>query len=363
MIKQNLKITKKKTREIVNKLKETSTYFLSPDNFWIYVAYRLVELLRNEYAIYSNELLYHFCEVGPGNRRFDPFIVEILYSSFFMQKYLDKKDIKLEGKWFLMASGDTGNTMLKIKEKLLAAILENSKTDNLFQLLKKELENIFKEDEYEIVGTSINKKMTYIEFKLITKKFKNGLLLRFYNTNEWIYPDSWQIWGLFEKARLDSLIPILIAPKIHGACFPLFKALGIFARAEHDLFIEKSLQEIRNIVLNKEENDYFFIKKILPCKIDCLSSTSNSERFLGIKQLLSMTIPKYYDVFAKNFTKATVKVNNFSLDKFSNIPNTEIKLEERMQRIKDLLKLKIGHFKTIKNMIKRNEMLIAWLEK
>jgi len=363
MTKYTLRISQKKIKEIVKKLERLSVHRLSFDEFRIYAMYRLVELIHSEGAIHYDELLYRFCEVGPGNRRFDPLAVEILLNSLSVQDYL-KKSAKIEckDKWFLVKEAK-GNTLnFRIKEKVLANIFESTKTDKLFKLLKDELGAVFQECEYEAISYFEDQDKIYIEFKLKSKEFDSQLLLRFYNTSVWVYPESWQIWDLFHKANLDNAIPVLIAPKIHGACFPLFKAIGMFARASYYLFIDKSLEEIKSAVLDQTENDFCQLSRISFGKIDNLPSKYRDERFAGAKHLLTEIIPNYHDSFMIKLNRAIGKINRLP-EKFKNPSKFVIEPKERIQKIKELLGLKLGHLKSVGEMIKRNELIFLNITK
>ncbi|MGB3113354.1 MAG: hypothetical protein WBC00_01870, partial [Candidatus Omnitrophota bacterium] len=271
-------------------------------------------------------------------------------------------EIERKDNWFL-AKEAKGNTLnFGIKEKVLANIFEGAKTDRLFKLLKDELMVVFQECEYEAISYLEDKDKTYVEFKLKSKEFNDGLLLRFYNTNVWVYPDSWQIWDLFHRASLDRSIPVLIAPKIHGACFPLFKAIGMFARASHYLFTDKGLEEIKNAVLDQTENDFCQLGRISFGKIDGLPSKYRDERFAGVKHLLTEIIPNYHDSFMIKLNRAIGKANRLP-EKFKNPSNFVIEPKERIQKIKELLGLKLGHLKSVGDMIKRNEIIFLNITK
>lgn len=363
MPKHSLRVTQKKIKEIIKKLERLSVHRLTFDEFRIYALYRLVELIHKEGVVHYDELLYRFCEVGPGNRRFDPLSVEILLSSPSVWEYLNKNaEIERKDNWFLVKEAKGNTLSFRIKEKVLGNIFEGAKTGKLFKLLKDELVAVFQECEYEVISCLEDKDKNYIEFKLKSKEFNDGLLLRFYNTDAWVYPDSWQIWDLFYKANLDKSIPVLIAPKIHGACFPLFKAIGMFARASYYLFIDKSLDEVKSEVLDQTEKDSCQLGRFSFGKVDSLPSKYRDERFASVKHLLIEIIPNYCESFLIKRNRAVGKVNRVSED-LKDSSKFAIEPKERIQKIKELLGLKLGHLKSVGDMIKRNELIFLNITK
>jgi hypothetical protein len=355
-----IKITKKKVKEILKKLKRSGTYRFPFVDLYIYAGYRLIDLIENEHVVHYDELMYRFCEVGPGNRRFDPLTVDILINSDIYRKYFEKSAIKRKDQWFHKESGGLDIQFFKIKEKIFKVIKENSESKKLFELLKNTLEAIFEACGYTTESFLINENNKYLDFKLKSKKLGGELLLRFYNTNDRIYPDSWQLWDLFQKAHKEDCIPVLIASRIHGSCFPLFKALGIFARVTYCLFTDQSAEEIKNTVLNEDEKRLFSFKNISLCKINSMPGGSGNPVFEGVKQLLEVVVPGYFEAFKLRFDKTTKKIAPLLDGQFKYLLGSEssnLRTSERISRIENILTLKIGHLNIIRDLVKRHKNL------
>lgn len=358
------RITQKKIKEIINKLESSSIHQLPFDELLTYAIHRLSSLIGKEYTVSYDELLYRFCEVGPGNRRFDPLTVEILLNSHLVQEYFKEWGVTRKGKWFLAKEGSIVDLIFKIKEKVFTAISQSAKTDKLFKLLKTELDAIIKGAGYSILSHAIDKNNDNIEFKIKSKEFDKDLLLRFYNTSEWIYPDSWQVWDLFKKASLDASIPLLIAPKIHGACFPLFKATGILARATYGLFSEKSLDEVKDKFLDNNEKAMYSTQNIAPGKIYCLSYDSGAKGLESLQQLLEIVLPAHFESCKIRSLKTSKKINHLFHDKLKHLfdcQSSNIDVAGRITRIKDILSLKLGHLNVLQEAANRHEALIEEL--
>lgn len=354
------RITKKRVKEILKKLKRSGTYRFPFTDLYIYAGYRLIELIENEHVVHYDELMYRFCEVGPGNRRFDPLTVDILINSDIYRKYFEKHAITRKDQWFHKESGSLDIQFLKIKEKIFKAVKESSETRSLFELLKNTLEAIFEACGYATESFLINENNKYLEFRLKSKKLGGELLLRFYNTTDWIYPDSWQLWDLLQKAHKENCIPVLIASRIHGSCFPLFKAVGIFARITYCIFTEQSAEEIKNTVLNEDEKRLFSSKNISLCKINSISGGSGSPAFEGVKQLLETVVPGYLEIFKFRFDKIAKKIIPLLDGSFKHLlrpENSTLRTTERISRIENILTLKIGHLNVIRDLAKRHKNL------
>jgi len=354
------RITKKKVKEILKKLKRSGTYRFPFADLYIYAGYRLIELIENEHVVHYDELMYRFCEVGPGNRRFDPLTVDILINSDLYSKYCEKFTIKRKNQWFHKESGGLDIQFFKIKEKIFKAIKESSETKKLFELLKNALEAIFEACGYTTESFLINENNKYLEFRLKSKKLGGDLLLRFYNTNDRFYPDSWQLWDLFQKAHKEDCIPVLIASRIHGSCFPLFKALGIFARVTYCLFTDQSAEEIKNTVLNEDEKRLFSFKNISLCKINSMPGGSENPAFEGVKQFLEVVVPGYFEAFKLRFDKTAKKIAPLLDGQFKHLLSSEssnLRTTERISRIENILTLKIGHLNIIRDLVKRHKNL------
>jgi len=174
---------------------------------------------------------------------------------------------------------------------------------------------------------------------------------------EWIYPDSWQIWELYNTAYKVGAVPVLIAPRIHGSCFQLFKALGAFARATYYFFMKEDAPSLIDSWLKGKERDFMQRLKFSPCKNESINSDNFPERFSALSFLLGKTIPDNVDDFSEQLNKKSKKIvlllNKDFKFLLSKSPDVDVK--QRHDRINKMLSLKIGRTNDIKKMIQRNE--------
>lgn len=357
--------TKKKTREVLRRVKESSVFKLSSEEICIYMVYRLIELVRNENVIGYDELVYRFCEVGPGNLRFDPLAVSIFVNSKSCKELFEQNANRRKDGYFCSDDQYLTNQLVNIKTKLAETIKGKTSSGNCLMLLKQNLKILFKESDYNASKVLINKNKVYLEFIVKSEKIKGNILFRFYNTNEWIYPDSWHIWDIFQRAHRKGCIPVLVAPRIHGSCFPLFKSIGVLARMTYGVFAEQSIDEIKTKVLNDAEKDLLFLRaKSLP-RIYSLSQSAEMQCFDGVKQLITISIPKYINTFKIRFEKMEKKIIPYLKNELKHLLNCHtfvLEPSERLLRIKDILSLKLGHLNAIQDFVRRHEELISELK-
>lgn len=355
------KVTQKNIKEVKDKLKRSSISRLSSAELCVYLSHRLLELISQESVVGYDELLYRLCEVGPGNLRFDPLTVDIFIESKLCRDLFDKNSIERRGNWFYAKNGHLGEAISKIKHRISEVIKESIASKDCSKLLKHEVSKVIRNSGYDVSSCLINDKKQYLEFILTSAKLKGRILLRFYNSNEWVYPFSWHIWELFREAGKNGCIPVLVASRIHGSCFPLFKAIGILARATYGIFSEKNLDEITDKVLDGTEKALLSFHKISPGRINRLSKESASQGLEGLEQLLGTVVPANFESFKKRFDQTSKKISPHINDKFQYLldpQSSKLDVMERIARIKGILAMKLGHLNALQDVIKRHEEFI-----
>jgi len=361
---KSLKVTQKNIKEVKDELKRSSISRLSSAELCVYLTHRLLELISQESVVGCDELLYRLCEVGPGNLRFDPLTVDVFIESKLCRDLFDKNSIERRGNWFYIKNGHLGEAISKIKHRISEVIEESIASKDCLKLLKHEVSKVVRNSGYDVSSCLINDKKQYLEFILTSAELKGRILLRFYNSNEWIYPFSWQIWEIFQEAGKKGCSPVLVAPRIHGSCFPLFKAIGILARATYGIFSEKNLDEITNKVLDNTEKDLLSFHKVAPGKIYHLSKESAAKDLEGLEQLLGTVVPAYFESCKRRFDQTSKKVSLHINNKFQYLldhKSSKLDVEERIARIKSILTLKLGHLNALQDVVKRHEEFVKEL--
>lgn len=360
---KSLKTTQKNIKEVKAKLKHSSVQKLSLEQLLVYLSYRLIELIDNEAVLDCNELLYRLCEVGPANLRFDPLTVEALLESEVSRDLFKASFIEREDSWFYLKKDYQKDVLSRVKHKIVEEIKENIASSDCLKLIKKKVSSVVKESGYGVISCSINEKRKFLEFILISETLQGRILLRFYNDNEWIYPFSWQVWEVFQAAGKQKCIPVLVASRIHGSCFPLFKAIGVLARSTYGIFSEKNHEKIVDKVLDSNEKSLLLYRKVAPGKFYCLSQAETKD-LEGVKQLLLTVVPAYFSSSKKRFDQTVKKINpilNAPLQYLLDPQSSRLGVKEKVARIKGILTLKLGHLNALQDVVKRHEALIKEL--
>lgn len=362
MLKQ-LRVTKEKVKIVKTKLKCSSVAKLSLQDLLVYLSYRLSELISGESVIDYNEIFYRLCEVGPANLRFDPLTVEIFLESEMSRDLFKANSIETENGWFYLKKDYKKEVVSNVKHRIFKEILENISSVSCLKLLKKNVLKIIVDSGYNIESSLIDEKKRFVECILTNKKFKGRILLRFYNDNEWIFPFSWQIWEVFRDAGKLRCVPILVASRIHGSCFPLFKAIGILARSTYGIFSEKNVKKIIDRTLSNMEKVEFVYPKIGPGRFYCLFNQS-IDGLEGVEQLFSRIVPTYFNSSKKRIdhtTKKIIRILNTPLQHLLDQQSSKLKGQEKIARINEILTLKLGHLNTLQDVVRRHEALIKEL--
>jgi len=345
-----LHYSKKKQTEIIRKLDDKSVYTLSIEELCFYASYRLSKLVVGLLPMHFDEVKYRLCEVGPGRRRFDPLVLDILLSSKYFDRHIYNERLMKMGNWFVASK--SGWKFREEKQEVIEKLYECACSEKLFTEIRKKINDIIVSCGYSVLNVEINTDQKYIQFIITIDEQK--YLLRFYNSVTWFYPDSSQIWELIDLAGKEKCIPILIAPRIHGSCYQLFKAIGMYARSSYFYFTGKSIDTI----LKEKDERQIFNNNLHLGKTKLIFDVMKGEEFSNIVHILNM--PKNYDeIFSRLINKIKKLNDGFLALKKSKDEN--INIQERMKRIKSILSMKIGRLNSVKEMVYRNENLIAEL--
>jgi len=348
-------------KAVKDKVIRSSISRLSSTELCSYLSYRLVELINRENIVSYDELLYRFCEVGPGNLRFDPLTVEAFLESKLCEDLFAKKSIERTEGWICFKTDGAGKISARMKRKISDGIEKSVYSKECLKALKKDVLKVIEGAGYGILSSIINDKKHYLEILLISSQPKRRILLRFYNSNEWIYPFSGQIWKLFKEAGNKECIPVLVAPRIHGSCFPLFKAIGILARSTYGLFSMKSSDEIKESVLNTDERELLSIRNITVGKIYCLSRGEADQYLECLRQLLEIAIPAYFEPCKIKVGITQKKLSRLPQDvvvNFSGFQGSKQNVKEKISSIESILTLKLGHLNPLQALVKKLNALI-----
>ena len=323
-------LLKKKLNQIKKRILRTHVLELTFSELCLYIQYRINKLLNTSVAATRAELKYSLCEVGPGRSRIDPWTLDLILQSKTFLDFGSIENLKIENEIFYFYSRDAKQGIeeaINLKKPIFRDISSLLQNQDAFKALSEKFRHIAQQNNYEITDTAYS---TYsVDWKIDSEDKK--LLIRLYNTQDWIYLNSEEIWSLVAKAHQDNRLPVLLAPFIHGACFLFFKRIGIIGRSLYRSFINREMPKIAPekelLELNYSTGRY--------------SSISNDE-LNEISSLLSQTVPSMYGTLIKSFSKGFSHSEILAQSKSCSDRNMQDQISS-LQKVIDLLGISSRH--------------------
>ncbi|OGZ30749.1 MAG: hypothetical protein A2835_02960 [Candidatus Niyogibacteria bacterium RIFCSPHIGHO2_01_FULL_45_28] len=277
----------KKLKEIQNKLNKYPISSLSKEEIELYFDHRLQNLLLSKKVLVRNELEYLLGETGPGNLRIEPDLFRLLVDkgSFVQSPFESIPEIK---------------KLKTLKETAEKHIEKNINAPETKKLLMKILNNYIKKSGV------VSKELFIIEGELnrvpVACLLKNG---------GWILPDA-ELFLFLKSSQKQKRFPIIIAKKISGILFPVFKGLSIMGLNTYKILLPEKSREIIDAVKSNEEmlrdlkynNQFQFIGETTD---ECEPLNSFFEEILWDR------LGAYYE----NFVQSKVKIADNFLDTVS----------------------------------------------
>ena len=361
--------TVRRIRSIRGKLWDRRLLDLPADEIGIYLLYRVEELVKLGIAISYREIRYNLCEAGPGKRRLDPWSLDILLTSNLISKL---SSLVVSGKnnaCFFYDKNSSRSLVRKIvgiKTAIIRKAQKLATSKELQENLKKLIIDTVNRNNCIVSDSTVDFEKGFVQCEVHHHKIKDkNLLIRFYNTDEWIYPDGYEIWSLFEKGFEVGSIPILLAPNIHGSCFQLFKDLGMFARSNYYVFLSDELHKVIDSTARREEKEVLDFSNFKLGRYESVKSKLAYGEFDVLAKLLSITIPKYYESFCSNLDMMSRKIVPLLGGELKFLLVAKKRSEEIKQRVQSLKKIlmlvKLEKVIEMRKMIRRNEKLIKSL--
>ena len=279
---------RKKLKEIQNKLNKYPISTLSKEEMELYFDHRLQSLLLSKKVLVRNELEYLLGETGPGNLRIEPDLFRLLVDkeSFIQPPFESVPEIK---------------KLKTLKETAEKHIEKNINMPVIQELLIKILDNYLKRSGV------VSKEPFIIEGELnkvpVTCLIKNG---------GWVFPDA-ELFQFLKSSQEQKKFPVIIAKKISGILFPVFKGLSIMGLNTYKIFLSEKSKEIINAVKSNEEmlrdlkynNQFQFIDKTF---------INDGE---PIKNFFEVILKDRIDAYYKNFTQSKIKISDNLIDTVS----------------------------------------------
>jgi len=278
----------KKLKEIQKKLNKQPISSLSKEEMELYFDHRLQNLLLSKKVLVRNELEYLLGETGPGNLRIEPDLFRLLADRgvFTRSPFESIPEIK---------------KLKTLKETAEKHIEKNINAPETQELLIKVLDNYLKKSEV------VSKEPFIIEGMIntvpVTCLIKNG---------EWVFPNI-ELFSFLKSSQEQKKFPVIIAKKISGILFPVFKGLSIMGLNTYKIFLSEKSKEIINAVKSNEEmlrdlkynNQFQFIDKTF---------INDGE---PIKNFFEVILKDRIDAYYKNFTQSKIKISDNLIDTVS----------------------------------------------
>ena len=278
----------KKLKEIQKKLNKQPISSLSKEEMELYFDHRLQNLLLSKKVLVRNELEYLLGETGPGNLRIEPDLFRLLADRgvFTRSPFESIPEIK---------------KLKTLKETAEKHIEKNINAPETQELLIKVLDNYLKKSEV------VSKEPFIIEGMIntvpVTCLIKNG---------EWVFPNI-ELFSFLKSSQEQKKFPVIIAKKISGILFPVFKGLSIMGLNTYKIFLSEKSKEIINAVKSNEEmlrdlkynNKFQFIDKTF---------INDGE---PIKNFFEVILKDRIDAYYKNFTQSKIKISDNLIDTVS----------------------------------------------
>jgi len=274
---------RKKLKEIQNKLNKYPASSLSKEEIELYFDHRLQNLLLSKKVLVISELEYLLGETGPGNLRIEPDLFRLLVDKgSFVQPPLESipeiKKLK---------------TLKETAEKHIEKTINAPETQDLF---------------IRIMGNYLKKiKMVSKEPFILGGELNAIPVACLIKNGGWIFPDA-ELFSFLKSSQEQRKFPIVIAKKISGILFPVFKGLSIMGLNTYKIFLPEKSEDIIEAVKSDEEmlrelkynNQFQFINKTTN---DCEPITNFFEEILWDR------VVAYYE----NFIQSKVKIaDNFT---------------------------------------------------
>lgn len=288
----------------MKKLESAPVYTLSKDELRAYYEYRINNILKSKLAIVKNELDYLLSETGPGNLRIDPEFIPLITK---------KHSFTLK---------DSGYPNLEnLLNKKIA--VEKYISDNTNSHKTQEL--IFNLISHHLIHPSIISKEPFI----ISGVFNGVPVSCLIENGRWVLPDT-KLFMFLQQCQKQKTFPIIIAKKISGILFPVFKNIFILGTNTYKIFLPEEgqllVEEISAMTFHREPvpemlgnfrtngspldikycNQFNFISDTPPHGTDHTGATDQIHNFFTT--ILKSNILKYSGAF---FSQKIVIGNNF----------------------------------------------------
>lgn len=277
---------------VKTKLNKYPISSLNTQELRTYFESRLQKVLRDKKIVTFNELVYLLCETGPGGRRFDPRHIPLLIQDDLLttSPYGSIPEIN--------ALGDK-------KKKVDEYLVDNQDSETTRSLILRVLGTYLK--DLKVVSRDP------LVVEAVFSKTPLSLLIK---NGQWILPDE-ELFTFLQEAQNGKRLPIVIAKKISGILFPMFKGVSVLGLNLYKTYLPKSAQKLVDDALIPTEG---FLKELrYSGQFGYLTKDYiegiKDEYWTGdpIKNFFEAILPSYAESYYQHFLDQKIKIaDNFT---------------------------------------------------
>ncbi len=279
---------KKQLNLVIHKLDKKPITSLSIEELKLYFDHRLENLIRDKKVLTKNELNYLLSETGPGNRRIDPQLVSRLTNDkiFSSNLYLNIPEFQ---------------RLKEQKEILDNYVMTQKSSDKTLELISKLLK-----------GYLQNIKIITNQPFIIEASFKKIPVLCLIKNGDWVFPDT-ELFGFLKGCQEQKRLPVIVARKISGILFPVFKNISILGLNLYKTYLPEGAKElIKNASYKPEES--FLIETKYNGQFQLLDkeyvNDIKDEYWNGdqLKNFFENVLPKNIEEYYRNFLNLKIQI-------------------------------------------------------
>lgn len=236
----------------LKKISADKFHLLSGIELYAYAKYRINRFLKTKQLLVRDEIEYLLTETGPGNVRLTPELVELLpLEPFYISTEFEnspQRDLLLAQK-------------LSIEDYIKKNINSTTTQDILFHILSKHIDNPTKNITSPFIINGAYKDIP------ISCLIKNG---------GWITPTG-ELFDFIRNCKSNKRFPILIAKKISGILFPIFKELSILGLNTYKTFLPEEIKPmLEKIRVGQDElSEIKYFNQFLPSHLPQEPTSAN----------------------------------------------------------------------------------------
>jgi hypothetical protein len=263
----------------LKKISADRFHTLSGIEIYAYVKYRIERFIKTKHLLVKDEIKYLLTETGPGNIRLTPEIVELL---------------PLESVYISEEFKNSPQRDSLLAQKLSVQDYIESNTNS------KETQDIL----LQTLGTQINDATkACISPLVIDGTYRGYPISCLIKNGEWITPNE-ELFNFISNCKRNSRFPILIAKKISGILFPIFKELSILGLNTYKSYLPKDITPMLDAIrLGQDEfSEIKYYNQFFPShsqqKADLGEENTGNNPLIDFFSLtLKINIAKYNDRF------------------------------------------------------------------